>query len=77
MKEKRATLDRERCFLHKVLLTVFDSVIHQELSSDEPSSHNHPGSQASKETLKTCFPCEDGEAVGHRTSGTVAFIDLA
>lgn len=38
-------------------LTMFDPIVQQKLARYQPSCHNHPWSQSSKQTSKSCLLC--------------------
>lgn len=55
---------------------MLNPVVHQELSGDKSSGHDHPGSETHEEPAHARLLREDLEAVRHRSCRAVTFIYL-
>jgi len=56
--------------------TIFNRSIHKELACNEPSGHDHPGTETRPDADGACFARERREAVYHGAGGAVALVDL-
>lgn len=55
---------------------MFNPVIHEELTRDETSGHDHPRPQAREEPTEARLLREDLQPVGHRPRRAVTLVDL-